>query len=148
MSAVYQAVEQVFKPLPFVPLNDGREIAIASINDQPISDLPALLKKLPSKTQQIGIIALGGLPFPLDLQNWPKIEGLHWLVDQDVPASRCDMSQIAQLNTPFLHLVASSDFIITKPGYGTYCEIASLAKYKKNSRIKFSAAQIGLKHLI
>ncbi|MCP5078208.1 MAG: hypothetical protein GY951_09165 [Psychromonas sp.] len=131
MSAVYQMVDQVFKPMPFVPLNNGTEIAIASINDQPTTDLPALLKKLPCKTKTIGLIALGGLPFPLDLENWPEIEGLHWLVDQEIPPWRRDMSLIAQLDTPFLQLVAASDLIITKPGYGTYCEIASLAKHKK-----------------
>jgi hypothetical protein len=131
MHSVYQAVEQVFKPLPFVPLNDGNEIAIASINDQPTTDLTALLKHLPLGIKKIGLIALGGLPFPLDLNNWPEEPGLQWLVDQSIPPLRSDMTQIASLPIPFLQLVATSDFIITKPGYGTYCEIASLAKHKK-----------------
>lgn len=52
-------------------------------------------------------------------------------MDQVVPASRSDMSQIGTLNIPFLQLLAACDLIITKPGYGTYCEIACLAKYKK-----------------
>ncbi|WP_022940377.1 hypothetical protein [Psychromonas hadalis] len=131
MNAVYQAVDQVFKPLPFVPLDDGSEIILASINDQPQVDLVCLLKLLPENTKKIGLIALGGLPFPLDLTRWPKIEGLHWLVDQTILTARSDMSQIGLLNMPFLQLVASADLIITKPGYGTYCEIASLAKHKK-----------------
>ncbi|GLS90616.1 hypothetical protein GCM10007916_16830 [Psychromonas marina] len=131
MNSVYQAVEQVFKPLPFVPLNDGKEIAIASINDQPIADLLTLQQRLPSNVNKIGLVALGGLPFPLDLGRWPTIKGMHWLVDQDIPAARKDMSQIKSLNIPFLQLVGACDVIITKPGYGTYCEIASLAKYKK-----------------
>lgn len=131
MHSVYQAVDQVFKPLPFVPLEHGSEIAIASINDQPIADLTSLLALLPANTKKIGLIALGGMPFPLDLQRWPKQEGLHWLMDQTIPSSRCDMTQIKSLKIPFLQLVAASDFIITKPGYGTYCEIAALAKFKK-----------------
>lgn len=131
MQSVYQATDQVFKPLPYVPLNDGREIAIASINDQPVANLTSLLTSLPKDTIKIGLIALGGMPLPLDLQHWPVIEGLHWLVDQDIPSSRSDMSAINQVKQPFLQLLASSDFIITKPGYGTYCEIAALAKYKK-----------------
>lgn len=131
MHSVYQAVGQVFKPLPFVPLNDANEIEISSINDQPKADLAALLKQLPINTKKIGLIALGGLPFPLDLQNWPKKEGVHWLVDQAIPALRTDMTQIGALKVPFIQLVAASDFIITKPGYGTYCEIAAIAKYKK-----------------
>jgi len=138
MRSVYQAVEQVFKPIPFVPLNDGNEITTASINDQPIADLLSLQRKLPSNVKQIGLIALGGLPFSLDLKNWPQITGLHWLVDQVVPHCRLDMSQIESLSTPFLELVAASDLIITKPGYGTYCEIAALAKHKKIRAISLS----------
>jgi len=131
MSAVYEAVDQVFKPLPFVPLNDASEITIASINDLPVGDLAFLLQHLPRGTKQVGLIALGGLPFPLDLQHWPEIKGMHWLVDQDIANSRADMTQIKSLNIPFLQLVADSDFILTKPGYGTYCEIAALAKQRK-----------------
>jgi len=131
MKGVYQAVDQIFKPFPFVPLDDGSEIIIASINDKPVGDLTCLLQCLPAKTKKIGLVALGGLPFPLDLLHWPEIEGLHWLVDQDIPPSRTDMCQIKSLNIPFLQLVADSDFIITKPGYGTYCEIAAIAKHKK-----------------
>jgi len=131
MVSVYQAVGLVFKPLPFVPLDDGKEIVIASINDQPITDLLAVQNKLPSDVDKIGLLALGGFPFPLDLQNWPTIKGMHWLVDQGIPASRPDMSQIKSLNIPFLQLIAACDVVITKPGYGTYCEIAWLAKYKK-----------------
>jgi predicted DNA-binding antitoxin AbrB/MazE fold protein len=131
MKSVYQVTDQVFKPLPFVPLDDGNEIAIASINDQPVADLEHLLESLPKNTSKIGLIALGGLAFPLNLQCWPKIDGLHWLVDQSIPSLRTDMSHISAIKQSFLQLVASSDFIITKPGYGTYCEVASIAKYKK-----------------
>ncbi|PKF61418.1 hypothetical protein CW745_08760 [Psychromonas sp. psych-6C06] len=131
MMSVYEKVDQVFKPLPFVPLGDGKEIEIASINDQPVAQMDVLLSKLPKSVKKIGLLALGGLPFPLDLAQWPEIESLHWLVDQTPPSARADMTQIGQLNLPFLSLIACSDLIITKPGYGTYCEIAALAKYKK-----------------
>ena len=131
MNTIYQAVDQVFKPIPHVPLGDGNEINIASINDLPAGDLTKLLGKLPRNTKRIGLIALGGLPFPLDLQNWYQEEGLQWLVDDVVPISRTDISQISSLNIPFLQLLACCDLIITKPGYGTYCEIASIAKHKK-----------------
>ena len=131
MNAIYQAVDQAFKPLPFVPLDDESELAIASINDQPVADLSKLLQLLPINTQRIGLVALGGLPFSIDFKNWPKIAGFHWLVDQQVPIERSDISNISALKVPFLELVADSDLIITKPGYGTYCEIASLAKHKK-----------------
>jgi len=76
-------------------------------------------------------VALGGLPMKLDLGNWPSITGWHWLIDQDACPLRDDMSQLTELPFSFLQLLSSSDLILTKPGYGSYCEIAAIAKYKK-----------------
>ncbi|HEY5716431.1 MAG TPA: hypothetical protein VIS54_08435, partial [Psychromonas sp.] len=67
----------------------------------------------------------------LDLKNWPRMAGWHWLVDQEEKGLRDDMSQLSELGLPFLELVANSDLILTKPGYGSYCEIAALAAYQK-----------------
>ena len=86
---------------------------------------------LPEGTNKVALVALGGLPFSLDLKNWPTIPGWHWLVDQPEIQLRNDMTQISDLNIPFLQLIGSCDLILTKPGYGTYCEIAAIAKHKK-----------------
>ncbi|MGB5444491.1 MAG: hypothetical protein WBM99_03205 [Psychromonas sp.] len=131
MASIYQRVDFIYKPLPSVPFNAADEIQIASICDTPAQPSPRLLQKLPATVKKIGLVALGGLPMQLDLENWPRMKGWHWLVDQQENTLRDDMSQLSELDMPFLELVANSDLILTKPGYGTYCEIAAIAAAQK-----------------
>jgi hypothetical protein len=131
MVSIYERVDFIFKPLPSVPFMQDKEIQLASICDHPPPESAQLLQKLPAGINKIGLVALGGLPIKLDLENWPRITGLHWLVDQHASQLRDDMSQLSALPFSFLQLVSSCDLILTKPGYGTYCEIAAIAKYQK-----------------
>jgi len=131
MASIYQRVNFIYKPLPSVPFSAADEIQIASICDAPAQPSELLLQKLPSTTKKIGLVAFGGLAMKLDLKNWPRMAGWHWLVDQEEKTLREDMSQLNELALPFLELVASSDLLLTKPGYGTYCEIAALADLQK-----------------
>ncbi|PKH02545.1 hypothetical protein CXF72_11010 [Psychromonas sp. MB-3u-54] len=131
MVSIYERVDFIFKPLPSVPFMQDKEIQVGSICDHPPPESAQLLQKLPAGTDKIGLVALGGLPMKLDLENWPHITGWHWLVDQHASQLRDDMSQLSTLPFSFLQLVSSCDLILTKPGYGTYCEIAAIAKYQK-----------------
>ncbi|WP_354625362.1 hypothetical protein [Psychromonas sp. MME2] len=131
MLAVYRKVEYTYKPQPSVPFTGVKEIDIASINNQPTDHIEDLIRYLPKGTNRVALVALGGLPFDLDIKHWPTIPGLHWLLNQPGKVLRDDMSQINELKFSFLQLVGSCDLIITKPGYGTYCEIAAIAQNKK-----------------
>ncbi|ABM01966.1 conserved hypothetical protein [Psychromonas ingrahamii 37] len=131
MVSIYEKVDFIYKPLPSVPFTKEKEIQVASICDHPPLPSVPLLQKLPAGTDKIGLVALGGLPMRLDLENWPHITGWHWLVDQNAGQLRDDMSQLTELPFSFLQLLSCSDLILTKPGYGTYCEIAAIAKYQK-----------------
>lgn len=130
MVSIYQQVDFIYKPLPSVPFIRAKEIQVGSICYPPPA--PAqLLQKLPAGINKIGLVALGGLPMRLDLENWPRITGWHWLVDQNTDQLRDDMSQLTELPFSFLEILGSCDLILTKPGYGTYCEIAAIAQYQK-----------------
>ncbi len=131
MLSIYKKVDYIYKPLPSVPLNDVREIEIGSINSQPQGQRQQLLQSLPPGTKKVALVALGGLPVALELSSWPKMPGWHYLVDQPGHLLREDMTQVKDLDLPFLALIGSCDLILTKPGYGTYCEIAALAAQKK-----------------
>lgn len=131
MLDIYQSVDYIFKPLPSVPDGSPNEIDIASIAIQPTEPTPELLAVNQLEDHKNILFALGGFPMPIELSQLPEIEGWQWLVDQEVPEVRTDLRHIADLSLSFLELVASSDVIITKPGYGSYCEIAALAKHKK-----------------
>jgi hypothetical protein len=132
MLSVYKKVDYIYKPLPSVPLTGVDELHIASINSHPQGQLQKLLSYLPKgTTNNVALAALGGLPMSLALKGWPVIPGWHWLVDQPALQLRNDMTQIKDIELPFLQLVGSCDLILTKPGYGTYCEIAAIAAQKK-----------------
>jgi hypothetical protein len=131
MMQVYKKVDYIYKPLPSVPLGEVHEIHIASINSQPQSQRDRLLSLLPEGTHSIVLVALGGLPITLNCFEWPVIPHLQWLVDQPEQQLRSDMTQVSSLDLSFLELVGSCDVILTKPGYGTYCEIAAIADQKR-----------------
>ena len=131
MMQVYKKVDYIYKPLPSVPLAAFNEIHIASINSQPQSQRKQLLSQLPDGTHFVVLVALGGLPITLNCHEWPAIPHLHWLVDQPEQQLRRDMTQVSALDLSFLQLVGSCDVVLTKPGYGTYCEIAAIANQKR-----------------
>ncbi|MDV7104629.1 hypothetical protein R3X26_09505 [Vibrio sp. TH_r3] len=131
MCDVYACVDHIFKPTPHVPNINHHEINIGSIASQPEQPSSELFAAPPFYEHRSILFALGGFAMPITLSQLPQISGWQWLVDQKVPISRTDLHHLEDLPFSFLQLLASSDVIITKPGYGSYCEIAALAKYKK-----------------
>ncbi|MFO6425148.1 hypothetical protein [Motilimonas sp. KMU-193] len=127
MDRAYQSVSLALKPTPHVPNhkqpNEQAIGPIAQKGQQRTTDLRQALGL--GQTTKIGLIALGGLTVPLDLLRWPQHQDWFWLVDQAIPASRNDMCQYTEPNMAFLDLVYSVDLVITKPGYGTYTELAA-----------------------
>jgi hypothetical protein len=117
--------------MPNVPDINHEEINIASIASQPEEAPLSLLAANKLEDKKNILFALGGFPMPIELSQLPEIDGWQWLVDQKVSVQRTDLRHLADLSLSFLQLLASSDVIITKPGYGSYCEIAALAKHKK-----------------
>lgn len=74
--------------------------------------------------EKLVLVAMGGMEFRLPLQNWPKLPGVRWIVPQSWGISRDDTTAFESLKLPFTDVLASSDAVITKPGYGTFTEAA------------------------
>lgn len=70
------------------------------------------------------LVALGGIPTRLPLEDWPPLAGTHWLVPAEWRVARADTSAIEPLGWPFADLLRSVDAVVTKPGYGTFAEAA------------------------
>ena len=68
----------------------------------------------------IGLVSMGGMPYRIDFRKWPLDRGIHWLVPEDQPG----MTAFDRLGMPFVDLIASSDVMVTKPGYGSFVEAA------------------------
>lgn len=70
------------------------------------------------------LVALGGIPTRLPLEDWPPLADTHWLVPAEWRVARADVSAIEPLGWPFADLLRSVDAVVTKPGYGTFAEAA------------------------
>ena len=70
------------------------------------------------------LVTLGGIATQVDLQHWPHLPGVHWLLPAAWKPNRADATSIESLTIPFVGLLCSSDALIGKPGYGTFSEAA------------------------
>ncbi|MCK9387931.1 MAG: hypothetical protein M0Q22_05980 [Sulfuritalea sp.] len=71
------------------------------------------------------LLAMGGMPFRLPMENWPQTPGLNWLVPDEWKMVRDDVRCFDVPGLDFSDLLASVDAVVTKPGYGTFVEAAA-----------------------
>jgi len=64
----------------------------------------------------------GGIETEIPVETWPHDDNVHWLIAWDAQSERSDISCFRQFDMPFADLIASSDLVVTKPGYGMAAE--------------------------
>jgi len=77
-----------------------------------------------SREQKLVLVSMGGIASRLPLENWPRIDGVRWLVQRDWLAQHPDAIAFETLELSFPDLLASSDALLCKPGYGSFVEAA------------------------
>jgi UDP:flavonoid glycosyltransferase YjiC (YdhE family) len=77
-----------------------------------------------SNAEKLVLVSLGGIASRLPMENWPRIDGMRWLVQPDWRVSHPDAITIESLPLNFSDLLASSDALLCKPGYGSFVEAA------------------------
>jgi hypothetical protein len=77
-----------------------------------------------SRKEKLVLVSLGGIASRLPIERWPRIEGVRWLVQGDWQVEHPDAIAIESLPMNFSDLLASSDALICKPGYGSFVEAA------------------------
>jgi len=77
-----------------------------------------------SKQEKLVLVSLGGIASRLPIERWPRIDGVRWLVQQSWQVEHPDAIVIESLQMSFSDLLASSDALICKPGYGSFAEAA------------------------
>ena len=77
-----------------------------------------------SQEERLVLVSLGGIASRLPIERWPRIDGVRWLVQQDWRVEHPDAIVIESLPMSFGDLLASSDALICKPGYGSFVEAA------------------------
>ena len=79
-------------------------------------DLPA--------TEKLVLVTMGGIATRIPMERWPRVVGVRWLVQESWQVNRPDTTAIESLPFNFADLLASSDALLCKPGYGSFVEAA------------------------
>ena len=77
-----------------------------------------------AREEKLVLVSLGGIASRLPVERWPRIDGVRWLVQQDWQAAHPDAVVLESLPMGFCDLLASSDVLLCKPGYGSFAEAA------------------------
>ena len=70
------------------------------------------------------LVRLGGIASRLPIERWTRIDGVRYLVQQSWQTGHPDAIAFEPLQMHFGDLLASSDALICKPGYGSFAEAA------------------------
>jgi hypothetical protein len=76
------------------------------------------------REEKLVLISLGGIAGRLPIETWPRLPGVRWLVQADWHVVHPDAAAIESLAMDFGDILASSDALICKPGYGSFVEAA------------------------
>ena len=110
--------------MPMTSLHNLIPVApIAAIGTNRRAELNQHLKLLPN--EKLVLVSLGGIASRLPIERWPRIAGVRWLVQQNWQVEHSDAIVLETLQMNFSDLLASSDALICKPGYGSFAEAAS-----------------------
>jgi hypothetical protein len=74
--------------------------------------------------EKLVLITMGGVATRLPVENWPEMPGVHWLVQGDWNVERPDFHALELAGMDFVDILASSDALLCKPGYGSFVEAA------------------------
>jgi len=77
--------------------------------------------------EKLVLVSMGGIASRLPIERWPRIAGVRWLVQRSWRVVHPDAIEIESLPLSFGDLLASSDALLCKPGYGSFVEAACSA---------------------
>jgi hypothetical protein len=77
-----------------------------------------------SKNEKLVLVSMGGITSRLPIERWPRIENVRWLVQENWRVDHADAIVLESLTMDFGDLLASSDALLCKPGYGSFVEAA------------------------
>jgi len=76
---------------------------------------------LPGNTQML-MFSLGGIDQELDIAHWTLPENTHCIVPDHIEATAAGFTRISETGLSYIDALASVDVLLTKPGYGNFCE--------------------------
>ena len=103
--------------------------AVGPVADTAQGQRTSILQRLglPAASEyKLVLVSMGGINTQINPADFPRLPGVHWLLPQAwMPGvARADFHAQEALHMHFSTLLASSDLVLTKPGYGTFVEAA------------------------
>ena len=126
MLAAYNSAACFLRLTPGMPMSDlSRLRCLAPVSALGKDCRTALRAQLGcTDDERLVVIAFGGIDKQLPVEQWPRGQGVRWLIPQSWGVERDDMVAIEPLDLHFADLLCSVDAVLTKPGYGTFTEAA------------------------
>jgi len=125
--AAYADADLFMRPTPAMPMPGlARTISIGPIAARGRPQGAALRIRLGlAPGTRLVLLGLGGVMHRLPVEDWPRIEGVAWLTPDAWRAHHPDARPFGAAGLEFIDLLASSDALLTKPGYGSFVEAAA-----------------------
>lgn len=123
----YANADAFLRATPGMAMNDlANLIPVAPIADLGTNRRDELNRRLKlSEQEKLVLVSMGGIASRLPVENWPRTDGVRYLVQASWQAEHPDAIAIESLPLGFDDLLASCDALICKPGYGSFVEAAS-----------------------
>ena len=77
-----------------------------------------------SNEARLVLVSMGGIASRFPIECWPRMDGVRWLVQESWHVTHPDAVVLESLPLNFSDLLASSDVLLCKPGYGSFVEAA------------------------
>jgi hypothetical protein len=128
MTAAYATTGVFLQPTPAMPMPSlPRRQGIASIAALGRNRRQELLAQLALPAScKLALIGFGGIAYQ-DKGRLPALADVIWLAPDDWQTDRSDVLAFSRTGLTFLDLLASSDVLVTKVGYGSFVEAAAHA---------------------
>ncbi|HXF92171.1 MAG TPA: hypothetical protein VNK46_05400 [Nitrospiraceae bacterium] len=127
----YAAADVLLRAMPGLPMDAFRRIVDIGPIAQASEPKPAALRQAvgASSEERLVLVGFGGVPLSsLPFQRLEAMAGYRFIFDGSVPASVSRIHAAAPLPFRFNILLASTDLVVSKPGYSTVVEAVTHRK--------------------
>lgn len=126
IQSCYANADAFLRATPGMAMNDlANLIPVAPIADIGTNRRDELNRHLKlSEQEKLVLVSMGGIASRLPIENWPRTDGVRYLVQASWRAEHPDTIALESLPMGFSDILASSDALLCKPGYGSFVEAA------------------------
>lgn len=121
----YTSAARIIRTQPAMPMTGLASETVGPIATMATNRRSFLLNKLGlAENTRLVLASMGGIKTDLNIRHWPIIENIHYLLDDQAPDDRPDISSLTGIDISFIDTLGSVDLLLTKPGYGSFSQAA------------------------